>query len=93
MNPLVAQRNITNGSNVVNTQSNQFSDKLRKAMSGFTKDLESANDSINKAVIGESDQYLDFLIQTEKNAMNLQIALQVRNKVVDAYNEIMRMQL
>jgi flagellar hook-basal body complex protein FliE len=93
ISPVSAQRTINQASGINQADYKQFSDKLKNAMNNFTENLESANDSLNKTIVGDSEHYLDFLIQTEKNAMNLQVTLQVRNKVVDAYNEIMRMQL
>jgi len=42
---------------------------------------------------GENDSIHAAMIDAEKAEITLSLAMQVRNKVVDAYNEIMRMQL
>ena len=40
---------------------------------------------------GESDDLSGILIDAQKAEIALQLALQIRNKVIDAYNEVMRM--
>jgi len=40
---------------------------------------------------GESDDLSGLLIDAQKAELSLQLALQIRNKVIDAYNEVMRM--
>lgn len=70
-----------------------FDNLLNNALDDILENMEKADSSLNKAIVGDSEQYLDYLIQTEMNSMNLQLSLQMRNKVVDSYNEIMRMQL
>ena len=42
---------------------------------------------------GEADDFSGLLIDIQKAELSLNLALQIRNKVVDAYNEIMRMQV
>ena len=70
-----------------------FGDVLKEALNKIDKDINTSGSSFNTLVTGNSDTYHKFLLETEKAAMNLQVTLQVRNKAIDAYNEIMRMQL
>jgi flagellar hook-basal body complex protein FliE len=42
---------------------------------------------------GGADDFSGLLIDIQKAEISLNLALQLRNKVVDAYNEIMRMQV
>jgi len=42
-------------------------------------------------LMGESDDLSGLLIDMQKAELSLQLALQIRNKVIDAYNEVMRM--
>jgi flagellar hook-basal body complex protein FliE len=87
-------QNVANASNsATNLSDKRFSNLLDRAIDDIKLDIEKADTSLNKAIVGDSEQYLDYLVQTEMNAMNLQLTLEIRNKVVDAYNEIMRMQL
>ena len=40
---------------------------------------------------GEADDFSGLLIDIHKAELSLNLALQIRNKIVDAYNEVMRM--
>lgn len=65
------------------------------------------NDSINKVsnlqhesekiandfAVGNTDNIHEVLIAGEKADIALQLTMQIRNKLLDAYNEIMRMQI
>ena len=44
-------------------------------------------------LMGQSDDLSGLLLDAQKAELSLNLALQLRNKVVDAYNEIMRMQV
>ena len=59
-------------------------------------DTAGKTDAIDKAsmlglMMGESDDLSGLLIDMQKAELSLQLALQIRNKVIDAYNEVMRM--
>ena len=47
--------------------------------------------SMVQLLMGESDDLSRLLIDAQKAELSLQLALQIRNKVLDAYNEVMRM--
>jgi len=42
-------------------------------------------------LMGESDDLSGIMMDMQKAELSLQLALQIRNKVIDAYNEVMRM--
>ena len=55
-------------------------------------DLDAADKaSTLQLLTGEADDFSGLLIDINKAELSLNLALQIRNKVVDAYNEIMRM--
>jgi len=47
--------------------------------------------SMLELMMGEADDLSGLLIDAQKAELALQFALQIRNKVIDAYNEVMRM--
>ena len=47
--------------------------------------------STMQLMMGEADDLSGLLIDAQKAELALQFALQIRNKVIDAYNEVMRM--
>lgn len=57
-------------------------------------DLQMQSDAVtNDFVIGKTDNIHEVMIAAEKANISLQLTMQIRNKVLDAYNEIMRMQI
>ncbi|MBM7644353.1 flagellar hook-basal body complex protein FliE [Scopulibacillus daqui] len=75
-----------------------------KENTAFTKVLDDAIDKLNQAV-AKSDQSMseiasgkvqnlhNEMINIQKSNILLQTAVEVRNKVIDAYQDIMRMQI
>lgn len=52
-----------------------------------------AESSLESFSVGESDSIHRVIVDMEEALLNLKFATQVRNKVIDAYQEIMRMQI
>ena len=70
-----------------------FSDILNETISNVVE-TEKENEVGNLELLaGEDVSIHETMIQAEKAELALELALQVRNKVIDAYNEVMRMQL
>jgi flagellar hook-basal body complex protein FliE len=70
-----------------------FADMLNKAISNVN-DLQITSDNItNDLAAGRTDNIHEVMIAGEKADLALQFTMQIRNKVLDAYNEIMRMQI
>ncbi len=70
-----------------------FKDFLSQALQNVSK-LEKESDAItNDFIAGKIDSIHSVLIAAEKASLALDMVLEVRNKVLDAYTEIMRMQV
>lgn len=58
-------------------------------------DYKNAEDEVNKDIYqlatGETDDLHNLMINVQKAQISLDLVLQLRNKALDAYNEIMRM--
>lgn len=52
-----------------------------------------ANEVTNKFIAGEDISIHEVMLATEEAKMSLQLAVQVRNKLLEAYQELNRMQL
>ncbi|MEL6107458.1 MAG: flagellar hook-basal body complex protein FliE [Planctomycetota bacterium] len=70
-----------------------------KAAGSFEKLLASANQDQNLSdaavrdlVAGENDDIQQVVMQVVKADMSFQLFLEVRNKVIESYNDLMRMQ-
>lgn len=71
--------------------------EFQKVLEGTINTLESlhndAGSQIQKFLTGENDELHTTVLATQRAEMAFELGLQVRNKVVSAYQEIMRMQL
>ena len=68
---------------------NILADAFRDANEMDAADKKSALELLS----GQTDDLSGLLIDAQKAEISLNLALQLRNKFVDAYNEIMRMQV
>ena len=76
----------------------RLSESERSFMDIMSESLKTAEDadfidkgSTMELMMGEADDLSGILIDAQKAELALQFALQIRNKVIDAYNEVMRM--
>ncbi len=70
-----------------------FGEYLNSALMKVT-DLENEASRLkNDFAVGKTDNIPEVLIAGEKAGIALQFTMQVRNKILDAYSEIMRMQI
>jgi flagellar hook-basal body complex protein FliE len=70
-----------------------FQDLFAKAVSGVENLRQSADQGIERFLSGEGDELHSVVMATQKADLAFELFLQVRNKVVSAYQEIMRMQI
>ncbi|WP_352419595.1 flagellar hook-basal body complex protein FliE [Proteiniborus sp.] len=70
-----------------------FNDFLKNALDEVNQ-LQTESESYTKLLaLGQVENIHDVTIASEKAKIALQMTLAIRNKVVDAYKEIMRMQV
>jgi flagellar hook-basal body complex protein FliE len=71
--------------------------EFQKVLAGTINHLETLNhsaaDSVQRFLSGENEELHTTILETQKAELAFELGLQVRNKVVDAYQEIMRMQM
>ncbi len=70
-----------------------FSDILSDTLRNVAETESESDQGTINLLSGEDASIHETVIQTEKAELALELALQVRNKVIDAYKEIMQMQL
>ena len=73
--------------------SGNFGDMLSSAIQSIESQQNKASDSIQKFLSGENEELHTTVLATQKATLAFELGLQVRNKVVDAYQEIMKMQM
>lgn len=70
-----------------------FGEMLEKAVEK-TNELQAQSDqAIHELVAGKAKNVHETMLTIERADMSLKLMMQVRNKVLDAYREIMRMQV
>ncbi|MDM7994840.1 MAG: flagellar hook-basal body complex protein FliE [Acidobacteriota bacterium] len=70
-----------------------FGDILKDAISTVNELQKSSDQEIQKLMTGESQDLHTTVIAMQKADLSFQMMMQVRNKIVQAYQEIMRMQI
>ncbi len=70
-----------------------FADTLKEYITGVNNDQIAAKESVNKLLRGETNDIHSTVISVEKAEISLQLMLQLRNKVIQSYQDIMRIQV
>ena len=89
-------KQLIRSTNNIEKNNNIFEEVLNSAMA-MVNDTNSLQNKANQSSIdfaaGKIDSIHDVMIAQEKANISLQYTVEIRNKVLDAYNEIMRIQL
>ena len=75
------------------SQPGEFRSILAGAINGIESLQDDAASAVQKFLTGENEELHTTVIATQKAELAFELGLQVRNKVVDAYQEIMKMQM
>ncbi|MCB0357944.1 MAG: flagellar hook-basal body complex protein FliE [Bdellovibrionales bacterium] len=70
-----------------------FADTLNKAVAEVNQLQKVADTKMQQLATGENKNIPDVMIAVEKADIALKLMVQVRNKVIEAYQEIMKMQV
>ena len=72
---------------------NTFGSVLKDAIMDINKLQTDADKAIAKVQLEDAGSIHDAMIALEKAGISFQVMMQVRNKILDAYQEVMRMQI
>ncbi len=95
--PLTAVSGVTQLVSTMGTTAGQeprggnFSAWLGNEMKLVNEKIIQADDGVRRLVLGESDNLHQVMITLEKAKTSFELMVQVRNKLLDAYQDIMRM--
>jgi flagellar hook-basal body complex protein FliE len=70
-----------------------FQQVLASAIQSVESSAQGASASVERFLSGEGEELHSTILATERAQLTFDLFLQVRNKVVSAYQEIMRMQV
>jgi flagellar hook-basal body complex protein FliE len=80
-----------------NKNAQEVTKSFQETLDGFINDVNnlqnSADKAIDKMASGEAADVHEVMIAVEKAKVSFDLLLQVRNKMLDAYKQIMQMQM
>jgi flagellar hook-basal body complex protein FliE len=92
--PNVGQSNTSTTINRMLKESNtSFGETLSKAISDVNSLQGQAGKAVDQLVSGETADLHEVMIAVEKAKTSFELLMEIRNKTIDAYREIMRMQV
>ncbi len=74
-------------------QKSGFGELLEKFIADVNSDLHAATNVQQKLMQGDVDNMVELMSTIEKADISLRLATEIRNKALEAYQEIMRMQV
>lgn len=74
-------------------KSGEFTALLQGAIGGMEQTRKEAAQSVENFLSGEGEELHTTVLATQRAELSFELGLQVRNKIVQAYQEIMRMQM
>jgi len=72
---------------------NSFSDMLKTTIDEVNQHQSEADTAIRELIAGRTKNIHETMLAVERAELSLKLMTQVRNKIVDAYKEVMRMQV
>jgi flagellar hook-basal body complex protein FliE len=97
INPIKNNLNLlvheTSKDNKANIDSTSFIDLLKESIKKTNQLQQEANQITRDFALGKIDDVHQVTIATEKAQLALNLTISIQNKVVEAYKEIMRMQI
>jgi flagellar hook-basal body complex protein FliE len=72
---------------------NSFADMLTDAINGVDEKMKTSESGIQDYVSGKTDNIHDVMINMQRAQLSFQMMVEVRNKAVETYHEISKMQI
>lgn len=70
-----------------------FSQLVTGGLQGVNQQLLAGQADLQKLALGEAQNLHEIMVRLEESRISLQLMLQVRNRVLEAYQDVMRMQI
>jgi flagellar hook-basal body complex protein FliE len=83
----------TTGADTSGAAGGGFGQALSNAISGLNESQNAADDASVRMAAGEPIDLHEVMLARETASLDFQLAVQVRNKLVEAYQDVMRMQI
>jgi flagellar hook-basal body complex protein FliE len=70
-----------------------FLQRVSEGLQQVNEQLLTSQTDLQRLALGDADNLHDLMIRLEESRISLQLMLQVRNRVLEAYQDVMRMQV
>lgn len=77
----------------VDSNRESFADMLGKAVNGVDQNMKASEASIQDFVSGKTDNVHEVMISMQQAQLSFQMMTEIRNKAIETYQEISRMQI
>ena len=84
---------VDNSSRLARKTDNSFASTLKRFISSVDGQLQRADNMMRDFAVGKRADLHNVMIETQKADLSLRLLLRIRSKLVEAYQEIMRMQM
>ena len=91
--PLESRAEAPQSGGVSSGSATSFSETLKDAIQSVNQLQKDADTKVQNLATGKSENLHETMIATEKADIALRLMVQVRNKIIDAYQEVMKMQV
>lgn len=71
----------------------RFQDSLNGYLNDVNQLIQEAGSQVDKMVAGEAKELHEVMIAVEKASVGLELVVEIRNKLLESYRELMRMQV
>lgn len=82
-----------NGSSRPKTEKVSFGDLVNSSLENLNNSQKQADRAVKEFLTGKKENLHQVTIAMEEARLSMQLAVQVRNKLLEAYQEMMRMQV
>jgi flagellar hook-basal body complex protein FliE len=93
ISPIPMPAAVTTGASGASAGSGDFQSILQGSIGSIQSLQNDANTAVQKFLTGENEELHTTVLAMQRAELAFELGLQVRNKVVSAYQEIMKMQL
>ncbi|MDZ7772874.1 MAG: flagellar hook-basal body complex protein FliE [Balneolaceae bacterium] len=77
----------------IDGEGQSFTDMIRKAINDVDEAQKTADGKVEDVIMGRTDNIHEVMISMEKAQLSFQLMTEVRNKAVETYQELSRMQI
>lgn len=84
---------LSSPANATGKTKSKFAHVLKEAIADVNDAQITSNQKTEALALGQIDDLHDVMISAQKASITLETSVQIQRKVIDAYNEIMRMQV